>query len=51
MSDFETMRNWLATMPGSSAIRRARLYLFDLMRYQERYEELYNWMKDMGWED
>lgn len=51
MSDFDIIRNWLAAIPGPSAVRRARLHLFDLMRYQERYEELYIWLKDYGWED
>lgn len=46
--DFEEMRNWLKTLPGSFEIRRARINLFDRFRYREDYEAIYNFIKEMG---
>lgn len=48
--DFEGMRQWLKTLNGSFEIRRARINIFDRFRYQERYEELYNFISEMGGE-
>lgn len=48
--DFDGMRQWLKTLSGSFEIRRARINIFDRFRYQERYEELYNFIFEMGGE-
>lgn len=48
MYDFEDMRAWLKTLSGSFEIRRARINIFDRFRYQERYEELYHFIIEMG---
>lgn len=46
--DFDGMREWLKTLNGSFEIRRARINIFDRFRYQERYDELYNFILEMG---
>lgn len=49
-TDFESMRDWLKTLPGSFSIRRARINIFDRFRYREDYESLYDFIKEMGGE-
>lgn len=47
--DFDSMRNWIKKLPCSNTnIIRARLIVFDLMRYRENYEELYNFISVLG---
>lgn len=46
--DFESAREWLSRKTNSFNTRKASLQLFDLLRYQERYEELIIWLEDMG---
>ena len=49
--DFESMRQWLKSLPCSDIrIMRARLITFDLMRYREAYDEIYNYISIMGGE-
>lgn len=48
MYDFDAMRNWLRSLPGSFEIRRARTHIFDRYRYREDYEAIYNFIKGMG---
>ena len=48
--DFDGMRNWLKTLKGSFSVRRARINIFDRFRYQERYEDIYNFIIEMGGE-
>ena len=50
MHDFDSMRQWLHTLPGSFEIRRARINIFDRYRYREDYEAIYNFIKEMGGE-
>ena len=47
--DFEGMRAWLKSLPCSDLrVVRARLITFDLMRYREAYDEIYNFIIVMG---
>ena len=47
--DFEGMRAWLKGLPCSDLrVVRARLITFDLMRYREAYDEIYNFIIIMG---
>lgn len=48
MYDFDAMRNWLRSLPGSFEIRRARTHIFDRYRYREDYETIYNFINGMG---
>lgn len=46
--DLEQMREWIRKQPTSSArMRRARIALFDLYRYQEDYEKIYQMVQDL----
>ena len=49
-TDFDDMREWLKTLPGSFSIRRARVNIFDRFRYREDYEALYKFIEEMGGE-
>lgn len=46
--DFETLRDFVLHCHGSTPIRRARLQLFDLYRYNEDYEKIYKMIIDLG---
>ena len=46
--DFDGMRKWLYSLKGSFEIRRARINIFDLYRYQEEYDKLYRFIEEMG---
>lgn len=47
--DFEIMRHWLKGLPCSDLrIVRARLITFDRLRYSENYDELYNFISELG---
>lgn len=48
--DFDEMRHWLRSLPGSFKIKRARVNIFDRYRYRENYEAIYNFIKEMGGE-
>lgn len=48
MYDFNAMRDWLRSIPGSFEIRRARINIFDRYRYREDYEAIYNFIIEMG---
>lgn len=48
MYDFNAMRDWLRSIPGSFEIRRARINIFDRYRYREDYEAIYNFIVEMG---
>lgn len=50
MYDFDAMRDWLKSIPGDVRIRRARLICFDLKRYTENYDALYQYIEFMGGE-
>jgi len=42
------IRNWIARQPASPRIKHARLHIFDLWRYQEEYEKIYNFVNELG---
>ena len=47
--ELDEMREWLKNLPASNPkVRYARLICFDLMRYREAYDEIYNYMEVMG---
>lgn len=47
--DLEELRLFILKASVSKpSIRRARLYLFDKYRYEENYEKLYDFVKDLG---
>lgn len=47
-TNFDAMREWLKTLDGSPAIRRARIDIFDRFRYREDYEAIYQLIIDLG---
>lgn len=46
--DFDEMRIFILHAPASPPIRRLRLQLFDLYRYMEDYEKLYEMVIELG---
>lgn len=47
--DFDGMRAWLKGLPCSDPrVLRARLITFDLKRYREDYESIYQYITIMG---
>ena len=48
MYDFNAMREWLRSIPGSFEIRRARINIFDRYRYREDYKAIYNFIIELG---
>ena len=46
--DFDSMRQWLKTLPGAFEVRRARISIFDRFRYREDFEALYNFISELG---
>lgn len=48
MIDFDELRIFVLCAPASPPIRRARLHLFDMYRYLEDYEKLYQLIIDLG---
>lgn len=48
MIDFDELRIFVLRTPASPPIRRARLHLFDMYRYSEDYEKLYQLIIDLG---
>ena len=48
MYDFNAMREWLRSIPGSFEIRRTRINIFDRYRYREDYEAIYNFIIELG---
>lgn len=51
MTDFEEIRNWIEQLPGSIEIKEIRLYWFDMLRYSERYDEIFEFITGMGWHE
>lgn len=45
--ELDTMRDWIKKQPASPRIKRARLHLFDLYRYQEDYEKIHQLIQDL----
>ena len=48
MFNLDELRIFILRAPASPPIRRARLHLFDLYRYAEDYEKIYNLINDIG---
>jgi len=48
MNDFDGMRQWLRRIPCKPKVLQNRLQTFDLMRYREAYEEIYQYMTLLG---
>ena len=47
--NFEDMRDWLFSLPCSDCkIRKARMALFDRLRYREDYPAIYDFIISMG---
>lgn len=46
--DFDELRGLIERYPASRKIKNLRLYLFDLYRYAEDYENLYKIITDIG---
>ena len=48
MIDFDEIREWIKQQPAKDFnVRRARLYLFDLWRYQEEYEKILQFIEEL----
>ena len=51
ITDFEEMREWISTLPAPhSRITEWRLEVFDCYRYNEDYENIYEYIKGLGGE-
>ena len=48
MFDFDKLRIFVLHAPASQPIRKMRLYLFDMYRYAEEYEKIYQLIEDLG---
>ena len=48
MTDLDKLRIIVLRMPASPPVRRARLHLFDIYRYAEDYDKLYQLIIDIG---
>ena len=46
--NFDEMRNFVMHLPASLPVKRLRLHLFDIYRYTEDYEKLYNFITELG---
>lgn len=45
--NFDEMRDWIKKQPGSPKIKRLRLNMFDIYRYCEEYEKIYQMIEDL----
>jgi len=45
--NFEEMRYFILSQPGSIVIKRLRVALFDRYRYEEDYESIYKLITDL----
>lgn len=51
ITDFEEMREWISTLPAPHPkITEWRLEVFDCYRYNEDYENIYEYIKGLGGE-
>lgn len=48
ITDFDEMRDWIETLPGSERVKNYRLHVFDLLRYSEEYESIYEFINGLG---
>ena len=47
MQDLDQIRAWIMKQPANPSIRKLRLHLFDLYRYGEEYEKIYQMIEDL----
>ena len=45
--DLDKIREWIRHQPASPKIKRMRVNLFDIYRYQEDYEKIYQMVQDL----
>lgn len=45
--NFDEIRDWIKRQPASPKIKRMRVNLFDIYRYQENYEKIYQMVQDL----
>ncbi len=45
--DLDKIREWIKHQPASPKIKRMRVNLFDIYRYQEDYEKIYRMVQDL----
>lgn len=47
MDELDNIRVWILRQPAPHALRALRLHLFDLYRYSEEYEKIYEMVQDL----
>lgn len=47
MKDLDNIRAWISAQPASLPVRKLRLHLFDLYRYAEDYDKIYELINDL----
>ena len=47
MNELDEIRIWILHQPASPSVRALRLHLFDLYRYSEDYEKIYQMVQDL----
>lgn len=47
MNELDKIRIWILRQPASPSIRALRLHLFDLYRYNEDYEKIYQMIENL----
>lgn len=47
MNELDKIRIWILHQPASPSVRALRLRLFDLYRYREEYEKIYQMVEDL----
>ena len=51
ITDFEEMREWIKTLPTPNPkMTEWRLEVFDIYRYSEEYENIYDYIRGLGGE-
>lgn len=45
--DLDKIREWIKHQPASPKIKRMRVNLFDIYRYSEDYEKIYQMVQDL----
>lgn len=45
--NLDELRDWIKCQPASPKIKRMRVNLFDIYRYQEDYEKIYRMVQDL----
>lgn len=45
--NLDEIREWITHQPASRKIKQTRIQLFDIYRYQEEYEKIYQMIQDI----